>query len=267
MNRKHFFAPKAGGWNIVSRDLRAHRPLLLLLDYDGTIVPIKSRPELAALPPHKRNLIETLSECPGIRVGFVTGRSLTDIWGMVRLENIIYIANHGLQIQAGKLSWIHPRAKRTAHLLSAVGQNLKEVLGQVKGVEIENKVLTLSIHYRNMKSWSVARLKESINKLLQPRQRELKLSGGKKVIEIRPNIPWDKGVGVQKIVEMLKYQKPPLKIFLGDDITDEDAFRVLKKDGIGIKVGKSSKTEARYYLRNPKEVFEFLKLMEKSLVN
>ncbi|MDD5222658.1 MAG: trehalose-phosphatase [bacterium] len=267
MIKKHFFDPKAGGWNTAVKNIRANRPLLLLLDYDGTITPIKSSPGLAILPSNKRDLIEALSEHPGVRVGFVTGRSLTDIWKLVRLENVIYIANHGLQIRAGKLSWIHPRAKRTAHLLSAVGQNLKEVLGQANGVEIEDKVLTVSIHYRNMRNWPVARLKESIKKLLQPHQRELKLSVGKKVIEIRPNIHWDKGLGVQKIVKMLKYTKPPLKIFLGDDVTDEDVFRVLKKDGIGIRVGRSLKTEARYYLRNPKEVFEFLKLMGKSLSN
>ena len=265
MTGTYFFAPKARGWDIISGSLRDRRPVLLLLDYDGTVIPIKSRPDFAVLPSPTRKLIESVAAHPGIYLGFVTGRSLNDIWGKIKNENLFYLANHGFQIKVGKYNWVHPQAKRTAHLLSAVCRDLETILDQVDGFEIEDKLLTLSVHYRNMKNWPEARLKETVANTVQPHADKLRISGGKKVIEIRPKESWDKGEVILKIIKLLHFPEPPLVIYIGDDLTDEDVFRILKKDQIGIKVGKSAKTAAGYYLRNPQEVLKLLRLMDKTL--
>jgi trehalose-phosphatase len=80
---------------------------------------------------------------------------------------------------------------------------------------------------------------------------------GKKVLELAPNIPWDKGKAALFILQELKRNYLP--IYVGDDATDEAAFKALNEDGVTIRVGKSKKTAAKYYLKGQWEVSRFLK--------
>jgi trehalose-phosphatase len=230
----------------------------LFFDYDGTLVPIKKQPSLATLPSKTRSLISQLAMQPNYFVGIVTGRSLTDIRKLVRISNILYAANHGFQINHKKLAWIHPDAKIVLPLLTKVEAALLNALATIKGVLIENKGLTLSVHYRNVRPMHVLRLKKVLKQIIQPYDEILIITTGKKVIEVRPCISWDKGYAILKILKIFRANKKPYIIFIGDDKTDEDAFELLPSQAVTIRVGKNKSSNAKYFVRNTSEVCQIL---------
>ena len=258
---KYFFAEKASGWQVVLKKIRTKHPLILLLDYDGTLTPIRRRPEQAMLSERTRELLRELAWRPGLLVGIVTGRSLSDIVKMAGLKEVWYAANHGLEIKFKNMDWIHPLARKNAPLLARVHQVLRQSLKAAQGVLVEDKTYTVSVHYRNLRGWPVSRVKKTVADAVQPHAGKLKLSEGKKVLEIRPDIPWDKGKAALKIIALAHLRQKPLVIYIGDDRTDEDAFRALNPSGITVRVGKKRKTEARYYIKDTAEVNKMLKLL------
>lgn len=235
--------------------------IFLFLDYDGTIVPIKKQPSLAVLPPKMSSLLTQLSLLSNIMVGVITGRSLNDIRNLVGIGDILYAANHGTQIYHKKQTWIHPGAKRSQPLVKKMELAFVKALAPIEGVIIENKGLTLSVHYRNVKSGNVLRLKRILKQIIQPFQELVKLSTGKKVVEIRPNIQWNKGHAILKILKDYRATDKSIIVFIGDDQTDEDAFKLLPSKAITIRVGKNKYSKAKYYLRNTSEVKRLLECM------
>ena len=246
-------------WKNLQQQISNSHQIFLFIDYDGTIVPIKKQPRLAVLPLNTRTLITQLVRNPNIFVGIITGRSLTDIRNLVRIGHILYAANHGFQIYHKKRTWIHPDAKRVLPLLTKVEAALIKALSPIKGVLIENKGLTLSVHYRNVRVGNIFRLKITLKQIIQPFREFIKLTSGKKVIEIRPNIPWDKGHAILRILKLFRATNKSIIIFIGDDKTDEDAFKLLSSQATTIRVGKSKSSNAKYYVRNSPEVGKLLK--------
>ena len=255
---RYFFEKDSNALNRIYNKLKSNSPVILFLDYDGTVVPIKQRPSLAVLSSKMRELLKNLAKHPNIFVGFVTGRSLTDIKSMARLKGISYIANHGFQISLPWGKWIHPDVKQKIPILKKIFSTLKNRLKTTKGVFIENKSLTLSIHYRNTPKGSIPHIKKTIRDILNSHGGFFRITNGKKVVEIRPNILWDKGCAVMKVLEMFKLQRKPLIIYIGDDKTDEDAFRILRSNGITIHVGRTCNSQAGYFLNSPSQVKKLL---------
>ena len=133
----------------------------------------------------------------------------------------------------------------------------------IAGAQIERKRFSLAVHYRNVDDPNVKRIELAVNGAIARRNR-LALALGKKVFEIRPAFDWDKGHAVRWLLdrraEVDGIALTPL--YIGDDITDEDAFRMIREDGIGIVVGPLDRpTEARYALRDTDEVQAFLDRM------
>jgi trehalose 6-phosphate phosphatase len=252
------------GWSKLEKRLASGK-LLLLMDYDGTLTPIIERPEEATLPADVRRLLSRLLK--HYPTAIISGRSLKNIRKLVGLRKIYYAGNHGLEINGPGLKLVKHEAKKMASTVGKIYGDLKSELGNIDGVIVEDKGLTASIHYRLVAPRKLEDLKRIFTKIMKPylSAGRIKIVRDKKVLEIRPNINWDKGKAVLWIIDALKPKGGALPIYLGDDKTDEDAFRALRGKGITILVSNAPrKSNAEYFLRDVDEVKAFL---EKLILN
>lgn len=243
----------------MKNELRTNKELALFLDYDGTLAPIVPRPEDARMPDPIRQLVQQLAgHC---QVAIVSGRDRADVENLVGLKELIYAGSHGFDITGpGGLNMQHREGKSYLPDLDNAVQELQHRLGEVQGVKIERKKYAIAVHYRNVPPERVHLVQGAVHQIGQDSER-LKISTGKKVLELRPDIDWHKGKAVAWIMEALKLNgEQVLPVFIGDDITDEDAFRSLPGHGMGILVGDHGEaTGARYRLEDIGQVEEFLR--------
>ncbi len=251
---KHLFKD----WDTLQSRIRQARNLFLFLDYDGTLTPIVSRPEKALCPVKVKRLLETLRDLPGVHLAIVSGRSLEDVRRKVGVAGIIYAGNHGLEIEKpGRRPRKRLPSARTSEL-KEITRNVQNALKDLPGILFEEKGPILSVHYRNVPRKCSAQIFRVIEEELQSRKGRWKTTSGKMVLEIRPNVGFDKGKAVKEILQAFP-SRGRLPIYLGDDQTDEDAFQVLKGRGISVFIGPARvPSEADFFLRNPAEVHEFL---------
>jgi trehalose-phosphatase len=251
---KHLFK----NWENIRTRIQQAQSLFLFLDYDGTLAPIVSRPELAFCPSEVKNHLRKLQDLPGVYIAIISGRSLKDVREKVGVSGIVYVGNHGLEID-------DPAGQHKKFLTPAIAKELKRItlnlqksLKEIPGILFEDKGATLSIHYRNVPQKFFAQISQILEEELQRWKDRWKIASGKMVWEIRPNVDFHKGKAVREILNT----SPPeglLPIYLGDDQTDEDAFRALKGRGISVFIGSVGfPTEADFFLQNPDEVQEFL---------
>jgi trehalose-phosphatase len=251
---KHIFED----WETIQPEIRQAQNLFLLLDYDGTLTPIVSRPELALCPPGVKRHLEKLRRLPGVFLAVISGRSLDDLRKKVGISGIIYAGNHGLEIENpdGRQKKSMPSAG--AKELKKITTNLQNSLKEIPGILFEEKGPILSVHYRNVPEKFFPRVPQTLKTELQQWKDRWKIRSGKMVFEIWPNIDFNKGDAVREILKTIP-SRGLLPIYLGDDLTDEDAFRALKDRGISVLVGPSGlPSEADFFLLNPDEVQDFL---------
>jgi len=257
-------------WAEVVAQLRGARHILLLTDYDGTLTPIVERPELATLSTTNKQLLRNLVRQPNFSVGVISGRALTDLKDKVGLNNIIYAGNHGLEIEGPGISFINPIAQELRPIFRILHYVLSRALKTIKGAWVENKGLSLSVHYRQVERKKAGEVKTIFERMVSGTQAmgKVKVTSGKKVYEVRPAVAWDKGKAIKLL--MKKYGKGGRKsrllpIYLGDDLTDEDGFKVIEDYGNGISVfirGEETRpSSARYFLNSPTEVTSFLRML------
>lgn len=238
--------------------------LFLFLDYDGTLVPIAEVPRQAIMPESLKALLASLIKLRYLSVAIISGRTLGNLKNMVGLKNIIYAGNHGLQIQGPKIKFKSPVSSSLRLKIQKVGKTLKQKLSKINGVLLENKGLTLSLHYRLVDKKLAPRVKNVFYETVAGVcfKGDVAVQSGKKVFEVRPAVDWDKGVAAEWLLKrqhsFLKGRKA-LPIYVGDDTTDEDAFKALKKKGLTVFVGKPKASRAQYYLKNTRDVSRFLK--------
>ena len=242
--------------NIPVRALGTSPALLVLLDYDGTLVGLRDRPELARLSAKRRRLLEALGRT--VVVAVVTGRGLAEIQGLVGIPFLAYIGNHGLEIAYGNRIWVHPGAEKARHILVSVLKRIRSRAAGLKGVIVEDKGLTAGIHYRLFEPAGVGRLKEIVQEEINRRGVALRATFGKKVIEIRPGLDWDKGLGVLEFRRWLGPAADRRLIYIGDDRTDEDAFRALRGIGTTVLVGAAAESAAEFRLPGVNRVWSLL---------
>lgn len=231
------------------QQIQEAKQVVLFLDFDGTLAPLVPHPADAALPAETRGALERLARDPKFLIAFVSGRSLSDLERKAAIPGVVYAGNHGLEIGGRGLHF----AIGEDSLLRDTVQRLQTALQSIADVEIEDKILSASVHFRRVPSSEWPRIAGIVRSTVPP---ELTLRGGKMVFEIRPSIEWDKGSAVKWIIEQLKLQDACL-VYIGDDLTDEDAFAVLPT-GITIHVGLSGDTIARHRLQDTSEVQQLL---------
>ncbi len=243
----------------------AGKELALFLDYDGTLSPIMPRPDLAVLSDAMRDTLNRLGH--HCTLAIVSGRTRADVHKLVAVEDIYFAGNHGLEIEGPHQSEIkYEIGQEFIQAVDQIYSLIKDQLQSIEGVLIEHKTFSLSVHFRLVAARDVSIIESVIDSALG-KFPNLRKHHGKKVFEVRPNLDWDKGKAVLWLLDALQLDHAGvLPLYIGDDVTDEDAFRALTGRGIGILVSsKQRETAAEYILQDTNEVQRFLDRLERIL--
>ncbi len=237
------------------------RRIAVFLDYDGTLVPIVERPELAVMPEEMRATVRELAKrCP---VAIISGRDREALQRLVKLPSLTYVGSHGFDIVGPDGERIrHAEAAKYLPAVRAAQGDLEERLRGIKGALVEAKYFSVAVHYRLVNEKYVMSVWEAVDAVAS-RHPELRIMAGKKVVELLPRIDWDKGKALRWLLDALHLERPNVvPLYLGDDRTDEDAFEALQGVGLGLVVGHGMRpTIAHYRLEDPNEVAEFLRAL------
>lgn len=244
----------------------ADKHLVVFLDYDGTLTPIVDRPELAVLSDDMRETLRSAAE--HFTVVIISGRDRANVERLVALDNLIYAGSHGFDITGpGGLYMQQDRAKAFLPALDRAEDELKEKLSDIRGVIIERKRYAIAVHYRLVAAEHLEIIEEAVDHIVEGSASMLRRTGGKKIFELRPTLPWDKGKALYWLLDALERTgkveprgEDILPLYIGDDETDEDAFSVLReREGLGVLVADTPKpTEAHYCLEDHLAVGRFL---------
>lgn len=246
-------------------DIKSHvgsKDVALFIDFDGTLSEIVADPNQATI---KESIKDVLHRCSAsIKIAVISGRDRIDVKGRVGIDDIFYVGSHGLDMCGPGCFYyqVEDAEKFSAELQDAT-MAATLAFQKVKGVYLERKSFSTAIHYRMVADDEVDSIRVMIFDMIKNFP-NLRAKEGKKVIEIFPDIAWGKGEAVKKLSEILNIDPEfTLPIYLGDDLTDEDAFKELRHKGIGIKIddGSHAPTKAGYFLNNTGEVEKFLNLI------
>ncbi|XP_019437611.1 PREDICTED: probable trehalose-phosphate phosphatase J [Lupinus angustifolius] len=247
------------------------KQIVMFLDYDGTLSPIVEDPDRAFMSNSMRKTVRKLARC--FPTAIVTGRCKDKVYNFVRLAELYYAGSHGLDIKGPTRSskYNKDRKGETLHfqpasqflpMIDELYQRLVDKTKSVPGAMVENNKFCVSVHFRcvDEKKWS--ELAHQVKSVLKDYPK-LRLTQGRKVLEIRPTIKWDKGKALEFLLESLglAHCNDVFPVYIGDDQNDEDAFKKLRDrgQGFGILVSKFPKETSAYYsLQEPKEVMDFL---------
>ncbi|XLR32802.1 hypothetical protein HN51_052732 [Arachis hypogaea] len=275
------------------------KKIVTFLDYDGTLSPIVADPDKAFMTKKMRATLKDIAR--HFPTAIVTGRCRDKVYSFVKLAQLYYAGSHGMDIKGPTKSRTPNKgndkallcqpASKFLPMIEEVYKILLEKTKSVPGAKVENNKFCLSVHFRCVDEKCWAALAEQVRLVLNEYPK-LKLTQGRKVLEIRPTIKWDKGKALEFLLESLgQYSvliinisyiicimhlfqltitfvigydnsNDVFPIYIGDDRTDEDAFKVLRNrgQGIGILVSRVPKdTEASYTLKDPAEVEQFLR--------
>jgi trehalose 6-phosphate phosphatase len=241
---------------------RQGRKLLLLLDYDGTLVEIAPRPELASPTPALLRLLTRLINRFDYAVVVVSGRHLQNLLNLLPLPGLNYLGSHGGEGLIFGKPFEALGGKSASEEISGWKKKLAELLEPLTGWWIEDKPQGFVLHYRQASPGQ----EDQLLKIIEPWKADIIDRGsyqvlpGKKVMEVLP-YGVNKGAAIQKILlsgDFIGY----FILYIGDDITDESVFAVMQSQGLSFKVGEAEQpTKATYFLENPAQVRKFLALL------
>ncbi|CAI9092519.1 OLC1v1027775C1 [Oldenlandia corymbosa var. corymbosa] len=256
------------------------KQIVVFLDYDGTLTPIVDDPEKAFMSPAMRSAVRDVAK--KFSTAIISGRSRDKVYGFVKLEELYYAGSHGMDIKGPVTQSMSYECKYQTKALDHQGNELtifqpaqdflpsiKELLNRLKketcdieGVFIEDNRFCLSVHYRHVPENDYAALEKIIKSVLEEYPK-FRMNFGKKVMELKPSIEWNKGNAVLYLLDTLGYANSSdvFPIFIGDDKTDEDAFKVIRSSKQGCPILVSSiprDTRALSSLQDPTEVESFL---------
>jgi alpha,alpha-trehalase len=245
-----------GQFEEIARQVGRKR-VFLFLDYDGTLTPIVERPEQAHLHEEVRRILERATR--GCTVAIISGRDLDDVRDRVQIAGIYYAGSHGFDIAGPRGLRLQRPKGRILPVLDEAERDLGRALDTIPGARVERKRFSIAAHYRSAAAGDVGRVQEAVHRVADAHP-DLRTAEGKKVLELQPAIDWDKGKAVLWLIDVLGLDDPQvLPLYIGDDTTDEDAFRALAEAGITIRVGRGARdTQAQYVLADTGEVKGFL---------
>ncbi|KAG5229612.1 trehalose-phosphate phosphatase [Salix suchowensis] len=254
------------------------KKIAVFLDYDGTLSPIVDNPDRAFMSDEMRAAVEEVANY--FQTAIISGRSRDKVKGFVKLNNIYYAGSHGMDIMAPRpvrssdgncLTVSHDRkgndvvfqpAQKFLPAIQKISKELEEAIMKIPGARVEDNIFCLSVHFRQAREEDYGTLEEKVKSILE-HYPDLRFGCGKKVMEIRPSIEWDKGNALEYLLDTLGLGNCTnvLPVYIGDDKTDEDAFKVIQKRGQGYPIVVTSipkDTKASYSLYDPSEVLTFL---------
>jgi alpha,alpha-trehalase len=245
----------------------ARRPAVLL-DFDGTLTAIVDEPNSASIDQAATKALKALAaQCD---VAVVSGRDLTDLTSRVGLPNIWYAGGHGFETAAPDgTRHHHESAEAMVGVLEQLAAELRDRFALLDGVFVEHKRYAVAVHYRKASPESVREVTATVHTVGQCAG--LRVTNGRRLIELRPNIAWDKGKALKWIVHRIAGSDPVLPIYIGDDLSDEDAFDAVRYAGIGIVVrhGEDSDrpSNARFALDGPDAVCHFIERLAQEVTD
>ncbi|XP_055833846.1 probable trehalose-phosphate phosphatase J isoform X2 [Solanum dulcamara] len=246
------------------------KQIVMFLDYDGTLSPIVEDPDQAFMSDAMRATVRKLARY--FPTAIVSGRCRDKVYSFVRLAELYYAGSHGMDIKGpskgskykkGAQAVLFQPASEFLPMIDEVYKELVDITKSTEGVIVENNKFCVSVHFRCVDEKKWGELAQQVRSVLKEYPK-LRLTQGRKVLEVRPTIKWDKGKALEFLLESLGYANctDVFPVYIGDDRTDEDAFKVLRErdQGFGILVSKTPKdTHASYSLQEPSEVMVFLR--------
>lgn len=247
-------------WDTVAGLLQGRR-LAVFLDFDGTLSPIVDRPDDARMTPSGGPALARLAAlCP---VAIVSGRDLGDVRARAGVPSLWYAGSHGFEYISpdGELHE-HEQAGQAVAALAEAERQLSARLQDIPGVIIESKRFALAAHYRMVADERATEVIEAVAEV-GARYPVLRMTGGRKVAELRPNIDWDKGKALHWLLEQIAPDDGEvLPVYGGDDLTDEDALTAIGERGVGVVVRNyelgDRTTAAHVGVDDPEEFCAFL---------
>ena len=228
--------------------------LLFCTDFDGTLAGIEIDPDAPALGEDNLTALERLRDHDRVDVAVISGRELADLRERVGIDGIDYAGNHGLELHRDGESTTHPIARRRRRDLDTIVADIEERLDDTDCF-VEDKSVSATVHYR-----TAPERENEVHDVVETAVERVaeggfELSTGKEIVELTPTVAWDKGDAVSLLVADHDGWLP---IYVGDDTTDEAAFRELSEIGLGIHVGTNPETAADYRIEDPDSVTRFL---------
>jgi trehalose-phosphatase len=244
--------PALGHTAAIAARLAAGSPAIFL-DYDGTLAPIVADPDRAVLPVETRVSVERLAA--RFPVAVVSGRGVDDVRARVGLDGVWYAGSHGFELLWPD-GWREERGREYLPTLDVAERALRASVRSLPGVRVERKPFSVAVHHRSAPVDVVQDI-EAVARTVIEACPDLRIMPGRRVLDLQPDIPWDKGAATIRLLDVM-VQDPGLAVplYVGDDLTDEGAFRATRRRGIGILVGRpmGRATAARYRLEDPDEV-------------
>ena len=235
------------------------RESMLFLDYDGTLSPIVSDPAAARLVDGAAEALRLVSDvCP---VAILSGRDLADVRDRVGTPSLWYAGSHGFELTGPDGTYhCNEAAAAFVPILGRAAAELTHALDHIPGVRLEHKRFAVAVHYREVHPDLVGEIVSATHRV--GATAGLRVTSGRMLVELRPDLDWDKGKTLSWIRDQVDPTRSVLPIYIGDDLTDEDAFDAVAFDGIGIVVGHDEdgdrRTGAHFTLQNPDQVREFI---------
>jgi trehalose-phosphatase len=239
------------------RHLATGRHLVVLLDFDGTLAEFQADPEQVELSLSRRTILGGLQQ--RATVGIVSGRRLDDVRDRCGLEGIVVAGLHGLEIEGLGVRFVHPDLDAASSAVAAVASTLRTVTRGTAGVFVEDKGASVALHFREADAdgqrYAIEAFAAAAGAYIDSGQ--LRVMRGSYVLELLPNIAWNKGDAVRWIVERVREREGDVfVVYVGDDVTDQDAFAAVEADGLPIAA--SDRVSANTRLDGPAAVERFL---------
>jgi trehalose-phosphatase len=240
---------------------RDGRHLLLLFDFDGTLTPFRPNPEAVHLDDEVRGLLAGLATKPHATVGIISGRRLPDLEKRLKIPGDVYVAGfHGLEIHTPGETFMHPDAAAATSILRGIAESMRAHLTTLPGVFVEDKVFSIALHYREadpaVRLVAQSRFMDVAREYIDAGR--LRVLPGACVIELLPGVSWHKGSALQWIRERIeRAHGPTFTVYVGDDVTDEDAFRAVGPEGMTISASERA-SGAEFFVNGPDGVKRLL---------
>ena len=229
-------------------DVAGRRPLLVASDYDGVLAPLVDDPSAAVPLLGVAAALQRLAAHDGVTVALVSGRGVADLRAVSGFEGPYrWIGSHGAEYDG-------PLTGELAARRDALAERLAPLVAAVPGARLEVKPASVAVHVRQVTDRvAAARLLEQARAVADP---SLTLKPGKEVLELAVTDA-DKGTALLRLRDDLG---AVATVYLGDDRTDEDAFRALSPGDLTVKVGEGE-TAARYRVADPAAVVRLLETL------
>lgn len=245
--------------------------VLLSLDYDGTLVPVRGSGAGEHSPERVRRLLRSLHAHPRIVPAIVTGRALPEIKSFVPIEGFAYAGEHGMEIEAPGLRAGFVPEPEVQRAVERVLARWKELEAHTPGTLVQVKARSGSFHFKGVPAAECVAIEaaalacgadESAAGLVT-------MTGGVRIVELRPRGGWHKGDGIRILSQWMRERSAlpnALSVFIGDDLTDEDAFRTMQRDSspaiaIRVSADPNVRTHADARIESVEDVLALLEML------